>query len=172
MYRGWFFEAVVRGRSAQGVGSMPSWEVGRANVHVVMLMRCVQGYGSLDVLRVSPSLSEMENGGGGVLTMESCRDGGGGVDASGKPCLRWLPSSKLDSDPPQRCCGCVDARGLYSSFSGENVLARVSLMTGCGCLERDAWRNLWQLVALVTMFWLRCSSPVTVTVPWIALYPE
>jgi hypothetical protein len=105
----------------------------------------------------------MENRRGGVLTMESCRDGGdGGVDASGKPCLRWPPSSKLDSDPPQRCCDCADARALYSNFSRENVLARVWPMIGCAYLVRDVRRNLWQLVALVTMFWLRCSSPVTV----------
>jgi len=35
---------------------------------------------------------------------------------------------------------------------------------------RNVWRSLWPLVALVTMFGLRCSSPVTV--PWIARYPE
>lgn len=112
----------------------------------------------------------MENAGGGVLRMESCRDGGGGVDVSGKPCLRWLPSSKLDSGPPQRCCDCGDARALYSNFPRENVLARAWPMIGCACLVRDVWRSLWQLVALVTMFGLRCSSPVTV--PWIARYPE
>jgi hypothetical protein len=131
-------------------------------VHVVSLMPSVLGYGSPVVLRVLMSLSEMENGGGGVLTMESCRGGGGDVDASGQPCLRWLPSSKLDNDPPQRCCDCADARAPYSNSSRVNVLVRAWSRIACGCRVRDVWRNLWQLVAPVTIFWVPCSSPVTV----------
>jgi hypothetical protein len=103
----------------------------------------------------------MENGDGGVWTMELCRDGGGGADASGQPCLRWLPSSKLDGGPPQRCCDCADVRALYSSFSRVNALVCVWRMVEYGCRVRDAWRNLWQLVAPVTMFGLLYSSPVT-----------
>jgi hypothetical protein len=134
-------------------------------------MPSVLGYGSPVVLRVLMSLSEMENEGGGVLTMESCRGGGGGgdVDASGQPCLRWLPSSKLDNGPLQRCCDCAYARALYSNSSRVNVLARAWSMIACGCRVRDVWRNLWQLVAPVTIFWVPCFSPVIV--PWIPLCP-
>jgi hypothetical protein len=43
MYRVWFFEAVGRGRSVEDVGSMLVWEADPASVHVVILMRSVQG---------------------------------------------------------------------------------------------------------------------------------
>lgn len=159
--RAWFVEAVDRGRNAELVGSMPSQQAGPAKVHVVASMQSVLGCDCPAVSRAWTSLVEMENAGGGVSTMELCRDGGGDADASGQPCLRWLPSSKLDGGPPQRCCDCADARALCSNFFRVNVPVRAWPMNACGCRVRGVWENLWQLVALVTMSCPRCSSPVT-----------
>lgn len=95
---------------------------------------------------------------GSVSRMASCRggdgdgDGGGGVDdGGGQPCLHWLPSLSLDSDPPWRRSDFADACGPCRGFYRANGLARVCLMSGRRGRGRDAWNDVCPPVVLVTM---------------------
>ena len=136
-------------------------------MHVVASMQSVLGCDCPAVSRAWTSLVEMENAGGDVSTMELCRDGGGDADASGQPCLRWLPSSKLDGGPPQRCCDCADACAPSPNFSRVNAPARIWVAAVCPGRGRDVESDVAQAVALVTMSWIRSSAPVAVL--WVVL---
>jgi hypothetical protein len=167
--RGCFVEATDRGQRYEDGESRPSQAAGLANLHAVSAIWSGLCCDSSAALRVWKIPWGMGSGCGGVSRMGWCRDGGGGDDddggggvddGGGQPCLDWLPSLSLDSDPLSRRSDCADACGPSPNSSRANGLARVCLMSGRRGRGRDAWNDVCPPVAaLGTKSWGRSCGP-------------